>query len=290
MPSYGEARIMLGSYIIGDVRVDAIYSASGVYPRLGLRLSITLRDGPDDSACPGTFTLIGITGELRLVRDSDAFGVLHWIKQQEVLRSSVQGSENQVELICELDPWRLEHIERHRGGGEFVMWMQLWLRALGEKSYVKMDVDVFQLCPPRDRWLEFLNNARKCVLEVIEVSYPDLKAGVFHAALQHTHKARKLIDTGQYNEALACCRRAIEALEHELPPSTENVVLEVLKTSTNDRSAKEYSGIVSKIKQLAGMAIHDYGKEISFSRAEACFLVGVTERVIVLIGKLISGP
>ena len=169
------------------------------------------------------------------------------------------------------------------------MWMQLWLRALGGKSYVKMDVDVFQFCPPRDRWLEFLNNARKRVLEVIEISYPELKAGVFHAALQHTHKARSLIDTGQYNEAIACCRRAIEALKHELPKSTENVVLEVLKTSTNEKSAKEYSGIISNIKQLAGMAIHDYGRVISFSRAEARFLVGVTERVIVLISELIGG-
>lgn len=217
MSSFGEANIMLEIYNMGTVRVLALHSVTKLYPRLGVRLGITLRDGPEQSGCRGTLTLTGITGELRLQRDSDAFGVLHWMEHRQTLRSSPHGIEEQVELVCELDPWRVERIERHRDGKEPLLWMQLWPQALGNEGYVQMNIDLVLVTPPRDRWIEFLNEVRDASLEAIEALYPVVFGGTFRAALQHTRKARRLIDTGQYDEAIACCRRAVEALQQELP-------------------------------------------------------------------------
>ena len=37
--------------------------------------------------------------------------------------------------------------------------------------------------------------------------------------------------------------------------------------------AKAYAGIASKLKGIASLAVHDYGREAAFSRAEIGFLI-----------------
>src|SRR5262249_41655241 len=124
--------------------------------------------------------------------------------------------EDQLELACDLDPWRLQALEDSRAGGTPVFWVQIWpvLFMSGRKMHTK--VGPFRVEVPRDRWLAFLEGAEYGSFEVLEVRIPRDRQIVFQRAVEHLREARRKLSGGQFDDAVGYCRKAIEALAIDL--------------------------------------------------------------------------
>ena len=288
MPSFGESNIMVGSFYVGMIRVTSLRAYSRMYPSLLMGFELSLRHSEGENRGPNPFTIYELTGELKLQESQAQVGVLHNYGQRKPLTSTIEGYDQTVDLLCELDPWRLEQVERQRDGGKPVFWVELWpVNSAGDGTFIKVErikVDV-----PRDVWLDFLQTARSSSIEILEVGYSLVNQGRFSSTLKHIHKSKRSIDTVEYDEAVSGCRRAVEALGIEFNRQEDNTSLSDFFTSVSDeKRGKLYDGIVSRIKQLAGMAIHEFGTEREFSRTEAKFVVSLTERLVGFIAELSS--
>ena len=189
--------------------------------------------------------------------------------------------------MCDLDTYRLERIEDHRKGDEPVFWLELWSSLFDKHGQLDSDIRPIRIIIPRDRWVDFLSVVRDENFAILEVAYSTAEAARFEAAINHIKKARSRIDQGEYDEAVGNCRKSIEALCQELEVGNNvDDLLPFLQNRTDDKRAKEYIGIISRIKQLAGYAIHEFGKPVKYSRAEARFVVNTTENILVLVGAL----
>lgn len=291
MTSYGEAEIMVSSRIVGRMRVLYFFRAPAIYPRLGIKLGCTLHESTKAEFEPGRpitqFELRGLSGELRLQELADTVCTVEWAGQRRHVRSSDYGNESQIDGVCDLDAYRLERIEALRNGAEPSFWLALWPILTDQQGPLDAGIRPIRLTVPRERWLEFLSSVRDDAWAVLEVPFSASDAARFQAALTHVRNARKRIDTGDYDDAVAACRRSIEALAGELGVNRSlDQFVPLLETWTDERRAKEYGGIISRIKQLAGYAIHDFGQPVTYSRAEARFVVATTEHLLAMVGAL----
>ena len=286
MPSYGEGRIIAWSHAVGTVRVTDLRAASTCAARLGLGLEISLQDGPQESGAPGKLWLTGLSGELRLAREEAAIASVVWHGPWQVVESGPATVEHTVNLVVQLDPWRLEEIEKRRGGGEPSMWLQLWPQIQWSGGYCRATIDLMMLQPPRDKWIEFLNAVRDTEVGITEMQVPFLAAGRFKAARSRIQEAQELIDIGQYGQAVVKCRLAIEAIGLELSGNDPNGARSFLDNASGEKKGEHYWGIVSRLKQIAAMAVHEYAGEVEFTRCDAQFIVGMTRQVIAFCADL----
>lgn len=139
---------------------------------------------------------------------------------------------------------------------------------------------------PREDWLSFYSEVGGGQFDVIEVQYSSQEAQQFKRAVARIQEARIRIATGDPDGAVALCRNAIDALKHELAPSEEDPLRAVFEARTDQKRATEYLSIVSRLKQLTGFAHHEFGTPMTFTRAEAQFIVRTTESLLALLGRL----
>lgn len=85
---------------------------------------------------------------------------------------------------------------------------------------------------------------------------------------------------GDHAGALTECRKAIEALE--TLDSGKDLAAH-LGRAHDSRRGKLYSGVSSRLKELASLAVHDYGRGASFSRTEIGFLIRTTASLAALV-------
>jgi hypothetical protein len=290
MTSLGEADIMSNSWIAGRVRVLGIHADNALYPRLGMTLGVTLNDLSNTRMGGPPGPIIewhGVSGELRLGEGGSAVGLLTELTPRRPIRPSSFTSESQVRVVCELDPWRLEVIERHRNGAALNLWLELWPRLNSTDGPVDGVVRSFRLSISREAWLDFLGRVAGSEFDVLEVRYSPREAEHFKRALARTREARTQISAGEYDTAVAECRKVLEALKHEIKEEGQSdPFLPLFEQRTDPRRAKEYLGIISRIKQLSGFVHHDFGTSLTYSRAEAQFLLRVTESILALVGNL----
>lgn len=290
MASLGESDLMIGSWIGGRVRVLNIFPDGALYPRMGITLGVVLNDltGRQSGGGDGpAFEWRGVSGELRLSEHGAAVGLIRQHERSRILRPSPYHNEHHLRIVCELDPWRLEVIERHRSGSSPRFWIELWPTLIAEGSHLEGSVRAFSFDVPREQWLEFVSKVAGSQFDVLEIQYTAREAERFQRAIARTREARAQINNGEYDSAVAECRKVIEALTHELKEEGADDPLRVLfETRTDARRAKEYQGIISRIKQLSGFVHHDFGAPLTYSRAEAQFVLRTTESVLALIGAL----
>lgn len=289
MTSLGEEDISSNSWVAGRVRVLNIYADSALYPRLGMTLGIVLNDltaSRGGNAGP-LVEWHGVTGELRLSEQGNAIGLLSELNPRRPIRPSTFNSESQVRLTCELDPWRLEVIERHRNGAPPNLWVELWPKLISSDGPTDGSIRSFRLSIPREQWLEFLGKVASSQFDVLEIRYSASEAERFQRAIARTREARGQISAGEYDAAVAECRKVLEALTHELKQEGErDPLIPLFEQRTDARRAKEYLGIIARIKQLSGFVHHDFGTPLTYTRAEAQFLLRTTESVLSLVGAL----
>jgi hypothetical protein len=291
MSSLGEAEVMVSPYTLGKIRAINILAEPAVYPRLGITLGCTLQDLAKTHTGPTPFVgyeLVDLIGDIRLDSTGGIIGPVSWVGPRGTIRSAPYIHEVQLKLVCDLDPWRLERIEDHRDGKPPVLWLFLWPTFIAGGERRSGEIRPIEMRIAREMWLEFLQATRCGRFEVIEIESDEKEAGQFQRALEQTRAARSRIDIGDYDEAVALCRKALEALNRQVKEVSGGGDLERLITARADeRRSKEYLGIISRIKQLAAFAVHELGASMTFSRVEAQFVVRTTESLLALIGRLL---
>lgn len=295
MPSLGESDLMIDSRIVGKFRVESMHADPAIYPRLGMTLRCQLLDGKQDEYTTRTplvgFKLRDLSGELRLSQHGDAIGSVRWTGQRGDVASTRYLHEHHLALVCDLDPWRIESIEERRKGEAPTFWLEIWPSIVREGQQLISQLQPIRLDVPRDQWLGFLGRVRHGRFEILEIPFPSDEPEAFKRALEHTKTARLRIDLGDYDEAVGNCRKAIEVVSQCFPKrdGEEDGLQGALAERTDGRRAKEYVGIIARLKQLAGFAHHDLGAGgVEYSRVEAQFLVRTTECMLALVGKLTS--
>jgi len=293
MSSFGECELLVINRIVGRIRVLDLYHASALFPRIVIRLGVTLHDNPKNEFGPGrpiqAFELRDVRGELRLEENARVVGSLHWAGPPRFVRSSSYGAENQVELACDLDALRLERIEEHRGGSEAMFWLALWPILMDEQGFLDCSVQPLRAAIPRDKWVAVLGSLTDARVTLLEVTRPHLQAPEFDAAIGHLREARTRVDHGDFDESVACCRRAIESITKALNIGHEAGDLEkTLGAVSDEERGKAYAGIVSRLKGLANYAIHRAEAPGHYSRVEAQFVVGSTEHSLALLAGMLT--
>jgi len=289
--SFGEQELIVNARICGNLRVLSLSALPALYPRLGLMIGCTLieHDEPlHDLGGPlKNLELIGMSGELRVKEHGAVVGVLFWVGQNQRCRSSRYPSEDQLQLASDLDPWRLEQVEKERNGASPVFWLQLWPMILMEGRRVHATSQPIRVEVPRDRWLEFLEGSRYGSFDVLEVRIPLERKGWSLRSLEHIRAARRQFNEGHFDDAVGFCRKAIEAMlgDAGLSPKAEDLA-KALTPMVSEKRAEAYATILSKIKHVAAMAQHDLGAPAPLVRAESLFILRVTENLCSLVGEL----
>lgn len=251
-----------------------------------------MHDDPKNEFGPGrpiqAFEVRDMRGELRLDEHANSVGYLHWAGQRHFVRSSSYGSENQIDLVCDLDALRIERIEEHRAGREAVFWLALWPSLVDNRGFLDSSVQTIRASIPRDKWVGVLGALTDARVTLLEITSPSLEAPEFDAAIGHLREARTRVDHGDFDESIACCRRAIEAIAKALNIGHEASDLEkALGAVSDEERGKAYAGIVSRLKGLANYAIHRSEAPGRYSRAEARFVVGATQHALSLVTGLL---
>ena len=183
---------------------------------------------------------------------------------------------------------RLETIEEHRAGKETTLWLALWPTLVDAKGFLDCDIRPIRAQVPRDRWIALLAQLTGLHRTLVEVVLPSVRSPEFNAAVGHITEARSRVDRGDFDEAVAACRRAIESSLAALNVRNEAKALEEnLARVTDARRANAYAGIVSRLKEFGNFAIHKPEAPGRYIRAEAQFVVAVTSYVMALLATLL---
>lgn len=284
MQSIGETEILIESTIVGKVRVQHLSALDALRPRLGLPIGMDLNPVSGSlysgQTPPDQYWLTNLDGDLRLCEKGPSIGIVQWIGMRREIRALPYPSESQLQLACDLDPWTLERLEKQRDGKDLALWIELWPRLEHPGGYLSASIRGFRLSVPRSDWLRFLEGVGYGTHELIELRIPDGSGDLTHRAIEGIRQAQRRLWAGDHGSALTECRKAIEALA-ALDPGRDLGAL--LGRAHDARRGKLYSGISSKLKELANIAVHDYGRAATFSRTELGFLIRTTASLAALV-------
>ena len=293
MSSFGENELLFGNRIAGVIRVLDVYRGPTLFPRLTLRLGVSLHEFPESKISMHValekYEIRDFHGELRLEENNKAIGQLRWSGPRRFIRSSPYPMENHVELVCDLDWAVVEAIEEHRAGNEAALWVVLWPTAADGSGHLDCEVRAIRAQIPRHRWLEYLEQLTGLKRALIEVVLPSSQSPEFSAAMGHIADGKNRVDRGDFDEAVGACRRAIESMlkaldVQNLAPAIE----ERLTVATDTKRAKAYAGIISRLKELGNLTIHRSDASGRYARAEAQFVVATTAHMLALLASLLK--
>jgi hypothetical protein len=165
--------------------------------------------------------------------------------------------------------------------------MELWLQLASETKQAVATIQPMRLTPSREQWLQVLEKTGGHDFEVLEVQYGPAEKDHFKRGVERVREARGALREGDYDRAVSICRKVLEAAGHELEPGKGEAAFKQLFLSrAGEKRGAEYAGILSRVKQLAGFAIHDFGSPEVYSRQEAQFVVRLTESLLSLASSL----
>lgn len=294
MSSFGENHIVAGGKLIGQIRLQAAQAEPAVFPRLLLRFGIELRELPNEvfeiNRPVESIELRDLPGIVRIGEHGKVLGGLIWTGNRNRVRSGKSIGESQVQLACDLDWGRLEQFEAVRNGGDAVLWIELWPSLWDAQGALAVDVRQFRTSLPHSEWFPILQAFLGERRSLVEVVHPGRPSPEFDAALGHLRESAGRIPKGDYDEAVAACRRAIEATCKALGVSTAKpeFLQEALTAVLDKAQAKSYTAIVTQLKLLANEAVHRGEAKAEYGRAEAMFVLGVTQQLIGLLATLLG--
>ncbi len=293
MPSFGEIQLLAGSKIIGQIQVKNVYHPRAIFPRIVFQLGFTLvqqaQDASEEGLPEAEYEIRDCPGELRLEENGNVVGALEWTGAHRYIRSYPYHSENFVEFACDLDWARIDAIEEYRNGGEAKFWIALWPSLTSKRNNsTRCQARPIQIHIPRHKWNELLEKLTGLQRTLIEITAPSLSSAEFGVTIEHIKKAQGEISQGHFDEAIVSCRRAIEALFKALDmPNNAQKLEPILARITDAERAKEYVGILSRLKGLGNVTVHRDEADHIYMRAEARFAVATTAHFISLLATLL---
>jgi hypothetical protein len=236
------------------------------------------------------YQLVSWRGELRLSEGGDALATVSYIGGVRPIRFPEDAHEVQIVVACDLDGRRLEAIERRRAGAPPVLFLELWPQVASPTPFTYVQIAPVRVAPPRDKWLAFLDACNGTHHEILEVPLAPGPREHLARAIQHIRDARRKLLDGYNTEAVAACRKAIEAAAKDAGPGD----MEKFWTGHFSRLSGESKGqalgqLVVKLKGVANAAHHDSTSGTEFTRAEALFVVRTTESFLALVAELGNG-
>ena len=291
MPTnYGESRVTLGSYLVGEVRVTSVTAVPAIFPRIQFELSWTLGhlQRTDNTDPAKEYCLVGYGGELYLARNGPVVGVLRQQRTGHAIRSLpyVQGQSGSLAL--DLDWHRFEQLEEHRAGGALKLWVSLWPRVELDGATTDARIDGFQLSVPRDDWLGVVSSISGNETDLLEIRYHLSHAGRYRPSLDELTLARRAVDAGDFDGAVLQARKAVSLLEESVRSTTGSDLKSALGNRIDERHVTLYAGLISRAKNMGNIKAHA-PQAREYTRAEALFAVRFATILIELVAAILAG-
>jgi len=288
MASIGEGELIVESTTIGRFRFLNVFALPSVYPRLGFSVEWELGDLPDVSGRRGrvtSFEMTYLNGELFLSDHGQCFGPIYWAGPHCHVRSTVRPAKGQIQVAIDLTPMSLSRIEDSRGGAAPNFWVQLWPTPSASEPNLGPHVHAFRIEIPRDQWLKCLSEIRPMGYEILEVWSPPDLGGEFEAATKRIREARSRVDSGDFDGAMASCRKALEAIaSSSVDGGKRSRLTQALEGRVGKIIQKKYSEIQSTLYSLTSIALHD--TPVEYRRADVVSIIRMTEILISLFSVL----
>ena len=287
----GRQELAINSRICGTFEVLRVEALPALYPRLGLRVAVTLRELLKESPrgigqMMKDFDLVALGGELRLQENGPAVGLLHLADDQRATSREMPSSDEML-MACDLDERRLEAIERARDGRPPVFWVQLWPVAVMNGRRLNGKLPAIRIEVPRDAWVEFLRAVGFRDKVILELAIPEFATERFQEAALQLRRAQDHLLEGRVEQSMSDCRVVWEAIQTELGDDGKNSKLRALLTDRVGKvRADAYMSILSQTKDLASAPGHLYGARAPSIRIEAQVLLGWTASLLALVTEL----
>ena len=293
MTSSDARDVIVDAKRVGRVRVLEMKAASALYPRLEIILALDLNEISEDGFAPNRpikdYELRALSGELRLQERSGAVGPVYWAGNRWHIRSVPYPDESPITMMCDLNAETLEGIEDKRAGGPAVFWLELWPSLVDKQGFLDASIDPLRTVVSIEEWLKVLDIFKQQSHSLLGISFPAVAASRYEAALTHLRTAQGKSSTGDYDDAVAACRRALETLaKGENIRFDVSALIEFLEPRTDKKRAENYGKIFATIKNLGNSAVHRPDATLRFCRADAQFVIGITGHLIALCGALQS--
>lgn len=291
--SYGESAIQIESTHVGAVRVQDIFAGSRVAPRLCFRLGVRLHTSPEfrdaDEVFRPPYRIVDWRGELTLSESADALATVSFIGDVRPVRFPEDAHEAQIRLACDLDARRLEAIERRRAGAAPVLYLELWPQIVSDAPFTYTRIAPIRMSPSRDRWLQFLDACNGTHHEILEVPIAPGDREHIARSTDHLRGARKKLLDGYNTDAVAACRKAVEAASKDLDPADPKAFwTEQFSRFSGESKGRALGQLAASLKTLLHKASHDSDSRVEFTRAEALFAVRTSESFVALVAELAS--
>src|SRR5574337_671610 len=172
----------------------------------------------------GYMQIVGVKMKLR-IQGSKPSQFEIGVAEQEQLGSVRFGDTANLDLTLRLSPYLLHRIEELRSGGDLHFQIEPITSGLaifnsGGSPINNVDVINFQIMGntwkyPRSEWIDHLNSTDYDKLELIEISKVDLpKLPLTDEVMKFLTQSDKAMNEGRYDDVLAECRSAIDALDN----------------------------------------------------------------------------
>ncbi len=289
MSRLGQNDLLIRNYGVGTVWVSRIVAEAAFQPRIGLLAGCQLQDVPPSGGSEEGlvgFRIATLGGQLRWRSETGpVIGDLSTPKSLQNLRSAPFSSEQTFTMYCDVPHHVLTRLEAERGAASPIFCMDLngswWINGVLEP----IRQHPWSFVVPTDMWLVFLLESGYNDFDVIELRRVLKEGGSLQHAVNHLNAARALVSSDPPN-AVGVCRMIVEALEKDLRDQGHGKITDYLTACTDELRGKQYSSIVTAIKQLASLNHHEYGQDSLFTRPEALALVRLCEALLLMVGEM----
>ena len=289
MTRLGQSNLLLRHCLVGTIWIRDVVADHAFQPRPLLNAGCQVQEmtsrQPPQKDLAG-FKIINLGGQLRWGSGTGpVIGDLSFPKNLEHFQSAAYPSEHLFTICCDVPHQVLNRLEAERSGKTPILWMDLC-----GSSNINGDIEPIYLRPwqftvPTEMWDLFLADSGYHDFDVIELRRVLRDGSLLGPAIAYLGIARRLVSS-EPTAAVAQCRYVIEAIDRALKDRGNQKALSYLTAFTDERRGKEYSRVLSVIKQLGSLAHHDYGRDSRFTREESIAVVRLCEVLLVLLGEL----
>lgn len=289
MTRIGQSNLLLRHSLVGTMWIRDVVADHAFQPRLLLNAGcqvqeVTGRQVPQKDLTG--FRIINLGGQLRWGSgNGPVIGNLSFPKNLEHFQSAAYSSEHQFTMCCDVPHQVLSRLEAERSGKAPVLWMDLCGSWAINGDIEPISLHPWQLTVPTEMWDLFLADSGYRDFDIIELRHVMKDCDLLGPAIAYLGTARGLVSS-KPTAAVAQCRYVIEAIDRALKDIGDQKASSYLTAYTDELRGKEYSRVLSVIKQLGSLAHHDYGRDSRFTPAESIAVVRLCEVLLVLLGEL----
>ena len=204
----------LGSRYFADMKVDSIYGSQGLgFSILNIRVEIALQNRNQEDIV----VIDNITGKVEVKAKQgkgreDYLGRLRRVDANDLVQTYDYASKKSITFEIELDPKRIEALEKIRAGGELNFKFTIYARARDRNGIQEVSESITYNAN-QSIWVSVLEGMgyRKTMLLEIPVLSEEISPS-FAKAVENLKQAQLHLLNGHYRDSVATCRDVLECL------------------------------------------------------------------------------